>query len=46
MGKDFKVAIVGGGMIGLAAAVSLSRAGIEVEVFEATVCCIDRTFLL
>jgi monoamine oxidase len=40
--KDFRIAIVGGGMIGLAAAVSLARVGIEVEVFEATVREFDR----
>ncbi|KAJ3503290.1 hypothetical protein NLJ89_g8499 [Agrocybe chaxingu] len=33
--KDFNVAIVGGGMCGLACAVALSRAGIDVHVFEA-----------
>ncbi|RDB28546.1 Salicylate hydroxylase [Hypsizygus marmoreus] len=32
--KDFKVAIVGGGMCGLLCAVGLARAGIQVNVFE------------
>lgn len=36
--KDFKVAIVGGGMCGLACAVGLRKAGIHVDVFESTVC--------
>ncbi|KAK0480944.1 hypothetical protein IW261DRAFT_1475388 [Armillaria novae-zelandiae] len=35
MTKDFTVAIVGGGMCGLACAVGLSRSGIRVDVFEA-----------
>lgn len=35
--KDFKVAIVGGGMCGLACAVGLRRAGIPVDIFESTV---------
>lgn len=35
--KDFHVAIVGGGMCGLASAVYLSRAGIKVDVFESAV---------
>lgn len=35
--KDFHVAIVGGGMCGLACAVYLSRAGIKVDVFESAV---------
>ncbi|KAJ3502824.1 hypothetical protein NLJ89_g8712 [Agrocybe chaxingu] len=33
--KDFTVAIVGGGMCGLACAIVLNRAGIDVNVFEA-----------
>ncbi|KAF5374932.1 hypothetical protein D9758_000565 [Tetrapyrgos nigripes] len=33
-GKDFNVAIIGGGLCGLAAAVPLFRAGIRVQVFE------------
>ncbi|KAF8167757.1 salicylate hydroxylase [Crassisporium funariophilum] len=33
--KDFKVAIVGGGMCGLACAVNLTKAGLDVTVFEA-----------
>ena len=35
--KDFHVAIVGGGMCGLACAVYLSRAGIKVDLFESAV---------
>lgn len=35
--KDFKVAIVGGGMCGLACAIGLTRAGVDVEIFEAAV---------
>ena len=35
--KDFNVAVVGGGMCGLAAAYSLARAGVTVDVFEAAV---------
>ncbi|SJL12803.1 related to Salicylate hydroxylase [Armillaria ostoyae] len=35
MTKDFTVAIVGGGMCGLACAVGLSKSGIRVDVFEA-----------
>lgn len=35
--KDFKVAIVGGGMSGLALAVGLTRVGLEVEIYEAAV---------
>ncbi|KAJ7894048.1 hypothetical protein B0H13DRAFT_2526053 [Mycena leptocephala] len=34
--KDFRVAIVGGGMCGLACAVGLARFGIKAQVFEAT----------
>lgn len=37
MKKDFKVAIVGGGMCGLACAVALHKAGVEVDVFESAV---------
>ncbi|KAF7327334.1 Salicylate hydroxylase [Mycena kentingensis (nom. inval.)] len=33
--KDFRVAIVGGGMVGLACAVGLARFGIHADVFEA-----------
>ncbi|KAJ3489228.1 hypothetical protein NLI96_g2278 [Meripilus lineatus] len=33
--KDFKVAIVGGGVCGLTCAVALAREGVPVEVFEA-----------
>lgn len=35
--KDFKVAIVGGGVVGLTCAVGLRRAGIKVDVFESAV---------
>ncbi|EMD41848.1 hypothetical protein CERSUDRAFT_90429 [Gelatoporia subvermispora B] len=35
MPKDFKVAIVGGGVCGLTCAVALSRRGVPVELFEA-----------
>ncbi|KAJ7864860.1 FAD/NAD-P-binding domain-containing protein [Mycena olivaceomarginata] len=34
--KDFRVAIVGGGMCGLACAVGLAHCGIRADVFEAT----------
>lgn len=37
--KDFKVAIVGGGLCGLALAVGLLKAGINVEIYEAAVSC-------
>lgn len=40
--KGFKVAIVGGGMIGLVCAVVLAQAGVDVEVYEATVRLIIR----
>ena len=36
--KDFTVAIVGGGMVGLICAIGLARAGVQVDVFEAAVC--------
>lgn len=35
--KDFKVAIVGGGVVGLTCAVGLRRVGIKVDVFESAV---------
>jgi salicylate hydroxylase len=35
--KDFRVAIVGGGMCGLACAVGLAHRGIRADVFEAAV---------
>lgn len=44
--KDFKVAIVGGGISGLTCAIALKQAGVSAEVFEAAVsgcsleCCI------
>ncbi|KAJ6517839.1 FAD/NAD-P-binding domain-containing protein [Mycena vulgaris] len=33
--KDFRVAIVGGGVVGLACAVGLQRHGVDAEIFEA-----------
>ena len=36
--RDLKVAIIGGGMCGVACAVGLVRAGLSVEIFEAAVC--------
>ncbi len=33
-----KVAIVGGGMCGMACAIALARNGVEVEIYEAAVC--------
>ena len=36
--KDFTVAIVGGGIVGLVTAIALARAGMDVDVFEAAVC--------
>jgi salicylate hydroxylase len=35
--KDFQVAIVGGGIVGLVCAISLAKAGLQVDVFEAAV---------
>jgi salicylate hydroxylase len=35
--KDFQVAIVGGGIVGLVCAVGLAKAGLQVDVFEAAV---------
>ena len=35
--KDFNVAVVGGGICGLAVAVGLRKAGIEVDIYEAAV---------
>lgn len=35
--KDFTVAIVGGGIVGLITAIGLARGGIDVDVFEAAV---------
>jgi 2-polyprenyl-6-methoxyphenol hydroxylase-like FAD-dependent oxidoreductase len=35
--KDFNVAIIGGGMVGIVAAIGLSRAGINVDMYEAKV---------
>jgi NADPH-dependent glutamate synthase beta subunit-like oxidoreductase len=37
MTKEYKVAIVGGGMCGLVCAIGLQKAGIEVEIYEAAV---------
>ena len=39
--KDFKVAIVGGGMCGLTLAIVLEKAGIRCDLFEAAVCSHD-----
>ena len=36
--KDFRVAIVGGGVCGLTCAIALAKEGILVDIFEATVC--------
>ncbi|KZV66695.1 FAD/NAD(P)-binding domain-containing protein [Peniophora sp. CONT] len=33
--KDFTVAVVGGGIVGLTCAIALARAGVDVDVFEA-----------
>ena len=35
--KDFKVAIVGGGIAGLTLAISLSRGGVPVDLYESAV---------
>ena len=35
--KNFQVAVIGGGVCGLACAVALHRAGVSVDVFEAAV---------
>lgn len=35
--KDFKVAIVGGGLCGLACAIALLKDGVDVDVYEAAV---------
>ena len=43
--KDFKVAIVGGGLCGLALAVGLLKAGIDVEIFEAAVSHATQSFI-
>ena len=37
-GKDFTVAIVGGGLVGVLCAIGLGRAGIQTDIFEAAVC--------
>lgn len=34
VGCDFRVAIVGGGICGLVAAIGLNKAGIKVDIFE------------
>ena len=36
-GKDFTVAIVGGGFVGLTCAIELAKSGVNVDVFEAAV---------
>ena len=36
-GKDFSLAIVGGGICGLTLAIALAKAGIRSDVFEAAV---------
>ena len=43
--KEFKVAIVGGGICGLAAAVGLMKGGIDVEIYEAAVNSLERLTL-
>jgi salicylate hydroxylase len=35
--KDFQIAIIGGGIVGLVCAIGLAKAGLEVDVFEAAV---------
>lgn len=35
--RPLKVAVIGGGMCGLAAAIGLQRAGLEVDLYEAAV---------
>ena len=35
--KDFKVAVIGGGMNGLLVTIGLQRAGLEVDLYEAAV---------
>ena len=37
MQRDFTVAIVGGGIVGLICAIGLANAGVQVDVFEAAV---------
>ena len=37
-GKDFEVAIVGGGICGLACALTLANQGVTVQIYEAAVC--------
>ncbi len=36
--KDFQVAVIGGGVCGLACAIALQNTGVPVEIFEAAVC--------
>lgn len=43
--KDFKVAIVGGGVCGLTCAVALAREGVPVQLFEAAVCVFSPTLV-
>ena len=33
--KDFTIAIVGGGIVGILCAIALAREGVDVDVFEA-----------
>ena len=35
--KDFTIAIVGGGIVGILCAIALAREGVDVDVFEAAV---------
>ena len=37
-GKDFEVAIIGGGICGLACALTLAKQGVTVQIYEAAVC--------
>ena len=41
-GKDFTVAIVGGGLVGVLCAIGLGRAGIQTYIFEAAVGTLTR----
>jgi flavin-dependent dehydrogenase len=44
--KNFNVAIVGGGMGGLALAVSLTRGGVKVDIFEQAVIVCKKPYSL